>query len=81
MALEQKSPEVGHAAECISLLVPIVAVLSLMAYYCSSCTRHVKYLLNVLPTLIFFCREIVIFIDKYSIAGSIHGQLSASYHT
>lgn len=42
LALEQHSPDIANAVDCISLLVPIVIILSLLAYYCSSCSRNVK---------------------------------------
>lgn len=41
LALEQQTPDIGNAFDCISLLVPIVIILITMAYYCSSCTRSV----------------------------------------
>lgn len=42
LALEQTKPDISNALDCISLLVPIVIMLSTMAYYCSSCTRSVR---------------------------------------
>lgn len=42
LALEQQSPDIANAIDCVSLLIPIVIILSLMAYYCSSCTRYVN---------------------------------------
>lgn len=41
LALEQQTPDIGSAINCVSLLIPIVIILSLMAYYCSSCSRYV----------------------------------------
>lgn len=41
LALEQQKPDIGNAINCVSLLIPIVIILSLMAYYCSSCSRYV----------------------------------------
>lgn len=41
LALEQPVPDFDNAVNCISLLVPIVIILSVMAYYCSSCSRYV----------------------------------------
>lgn len=42
LALEQPIPDTANAIDCISLLVPIVIILSLLAYYCSSCSRYVN---------------------------------------
>lgn len=41
LALEQSPPNIANALDCISLLIPIVIILSLLAYYCSSCSRYV----------------------------------------
>lgn len=41
LALEQPVPDTANAVDCIGLLVPIVIILSLLAYYCSSCSRYV----------------------------------------
>lgn len=43
LALEQQKPDTGNAIDCISLLIPIIIVLSVMAYYCSSCSRYVSF--------------------------------------
>lgn len=42
LALEQQSIDIAIAFDCISLIIPIVFVLSLLAYYCSSCSRYVS---------------------------------------
>lgn len=47
LALEQQSPDIANAVDCISLLIPIVIVLSLMAFYCTSCSRYVKQTLCI----------------------------------
>lgn len=41
IALEQHTPDIAQSIDNLSLLVPIVIVLSLLAYYCSSCSRYV----------------------------------------
>lgn len=42
LALEESSTDIATAMDCISLLIPVVIVLSLFAYYCSSCSRYVR---------------------------------------
>lgn len=42
LALEQTMADISTAINCIGLLIPIVFVLSLLAYYCSSCSRCVS---------------------------------------
>lgn len=42
LALEEASADISTAIDCISLLIPVVIVLSLFAYYCSSCSRYVS---------------------------------------
>lgn len=42
LALQQTTADLSTAIDCISLLIPVVIVLSLFAYYCSSCSRHVS---------------------------------------
>ncbi|XP_055294772.1 putative gustatory receptor 2a [Sitodiplosis mosellana] len=44
LALEQKVPDTANAVDCIGLLVPIVIILSLLAYYCSSCSRYARFM-------------------------------------
>lgn len=42
LALEQTPAIITTAIDSISLLIPVVIVLSLLAYYCSSCARYVS---------------------------------------
>lgn len=70
LALEQKIPDTANAIDCISLLIPIVIVLSLMAYYCSSCSRYV----NLINTIFRKVSKLKI----SQLLGSFHGQLFTS---